>query len=124
MHYDPLIAPIPETWLAAAESHRLEGVLTSHRHLRKGVGNLQLHAAIHTVVETQLAEGYPGVGDAMARLLAEGLDRHEAIHALGTVVADCLFGMMKRHRSFDAQAYAAALAGLDARTWRASSEPD
>jgi hypothetical protein len=39
-------------------------------------------------VETQLAEGHAEATAALDRLLQEGLDRHEALHAIGSVLAE------------------------------------
>ena len=42
------------------------------------------HAAVHAVVETQISMGdETPVRCTASRLMAEGLDRHEAIHAIG-----------------------------------------
>ncbi len=53
--------------------------------------NARLHAAIHTIVENQLAMGIPEVRETLDRLLAEGLDRHDALHAIGMVLAELIF---------------------------------
>jgi NAD(P)H-dependent FMN reductase len=46
---------------------------------------------MHVVVEDQIATGYGPSKRAMARLQQEGLSRHEALHAIGSVVADLYF---------------------------------
>jgi hypothetical protein len=59
-------------------------------HRRAGVRlpNVAAHAAIHAVVESQIALGDEiPVRDTARRLMAEGLDRHDAIHAIGSVLA-------------------------------------
>ena len=50
--------------------------------------NLSLHATVHAVVENQLAEGDKRVLETLARLRRQGLCRHEAVHAIGSVLAD------------------------------------
>jgi hypothetical protein len=59
-------------------------------HRREGieVERPQLHATMHAIVENQIAEGdrLP-VRRILLRLMSEGLDRHEAIHAIASVVA-------------------------------------
>lgn len=121
MDYDASRDPIPETWLAAAEPDRLSAVerfhatLTSHARVRSA----RLHAAVHATVENQLAAGEPPeVRRALARLLAGGLDRHEAVHAIGLIVSDVMAAAMDGRR-FDARAYALELDGLTAERWRA-----
>jgi hypothetical protein len=49
-----------------------------------------VHATFHVVVESQIAEGELRVSRAMERLTAEGLDRHEALHAVASVLAQHL----------------------------------
>ena len=64
-------------------------VLDYHRRMGIELPNEQLHAAIHTVVENQAALGDDTpVEQALRRLMGEGLDRHEAIHAVGSVLAE------------------------------------
>ncbi len=88
MNYDPLIEPDPRQWLAMDENRRLQMVLDYHRRARLDIPNQRLHAAVHTVVENQAALGAKTpVAETLQRLMQEGLDRHEAIHAVGSVLA-------------------------------------
>ena len=50
---------------------------------------------MHVVVENQLAANDEPVVRALARLMKEGLSRHEAVHAIGSVVAQHIFDMLK-----------------------------
>jgi hypothetical protein len=122
MQYDPLVAPDPQAWLSEPEAGRLGAVLQQHMRTAARVGNLQLHAAIHTTVETQIAERYANSVKALERLVSEGLDRHEAIHAIGTAVAKHVFRVLQGD-AFDDKAYGSALDALDAETWRQSGKP-
>jgi len=56
---------------------------------------LTLHATIHVVVENQIALGEVVVIDALARLRAEGLTRHDAVHAVGMVLAGHIYELRK-----------------------------
>jgi hypothetical protein len=48
---------------------------------------LRVHASLHVVVETQLRIGDPpATRKTLERLLDSGVDRHKAIHAIGSVV--------------------------------------
>jgi hypothetical protein len=85
-----------------------------------GTGPL-VHATIHSAVETQLAEGHPHAAAALARLLAEGLDRHEAIHAIGSVLTEEIFEVLKSKRAHDPVAYARRLDKLTGAGWRGGS---
>jgi hypothetical protein len=97
--YDPLIAPDPERWLACEESEQQRLVERYHRRLGVRLPNLRGHAVIHVVVENQVAmgDGLPVAGT-LARLITEGLDRHEAIHAIGSLLAGHMHGLMLRLR--------------------------
>ena len=76
---------------------------------------LRLHVAIHAVVETQLLEGEPAETAAtLARLEAEGLDRHSAVHAIGTVVSSEIFEVMQQGKPYDEARYVNGLRSLSA----------
>jgi hypothetical protein len=97
MDYDAERAPDPAAWLAADEGQRLEAVERHHRtvgeHAR--IQKPRLHAALHQVVENQLAlDQPPAARRALARLVAGGLPRHEAVHALGLIVANATAAAM------------------------------
>ena len=121
-HYDPEVAPVPSEWLALDESHRIQLAESSHRASREKVPNHTAHAAFHAIVENQIAEGLQPVARAMARLTKQGLSRHDALHAVGSVVTDHFFDAMHakdKDFSVTAQArYDAAVERLTAREWR------
>jgi len=86
--YDALRDTNSTDWLDLDEQERIGLVTDYHRKKLIELPNRLVHAAIHTAVENQLAEGIPEVRDALTRLVGEGLDRHEAIHAIGSVLAE------------------------------------
>ncbi|MDA1325326.1 MAG: DUF1841 family protein [Proteobacteria bacterium] len=93
--YDPLVAPDPDEWLSLDEQERL--ILVEDHHSEAGVElpNEMLHAVLHSIVENQVAEGDEiPIGATLDRLVAEGLDRHEAIHAIGGVLAEFMFDLI------------------------------
>jgi hypothetical protein len=56
-----------------------------------------LHAVIHAIVENQIAAGDElPVRRKMLQLMDEGLDRHEAIHAIGSVLAVHINELMRK----------------------------
>ena len=79
---------LPDDWLATDEQRRLDVIERYHRYEGFEVERAGAHAALHAIVENQIAEGdrLP-VGRILLRLTAEGLDRHEAIHAIASVLA-------------------------------------
>ena len=121
--YDPLKAPDPEEWLALGEQERIE--LARDYHRREGIRlpNATLHATAHAIVESQIALGDETLARRTARrLMDEGLDRHEAIHAVGMVLMEFIYDLMKAPASGnDPNApYFAALERLTAEEWRKS----
>jgi len=98
MNYDPLQAPDPIEWNGRDEDERMAAVEDYHRRKHVPRDRLSAHATIHTVVENQIAmgDGSPAAR-AVTRLIAEGLDRHEAIHAIGSVLSRHMFNALKGH---------------------------
>ena len=78
--YDPEIGTSSAEWLAIDEAERIALVESYHRRRHIRVPQSTLHATIHVVVENQIALGEAVVIDALARLRAEGLTRHDAMH--------------------------------------------
>ena len=92
--YDPLKAPDPKEWLSLDEQERIDLVQDYHRRARVELPNATGHAIAHVIVENQIALGDElAVERTLNRLVAEGLDRHDAIHAIGSV----LVGDPERH---------------------------
>ncbi|MDI6809043.1 MAG: DUF1841 family protein [Candidatus Eisenbacteria bacterium] len=121
--YDPLKEPDPKEWLGLDEQERV-GLIAEH-HEKAGVTlpNHILHASFHAIAENQLAEGLPVVCETMSRLMSEGLDRHEAIHAIGSVLAEHMWNILK-DRSPDSdlnELYFQALRALTAAGWLRST---
>lgn len=121
-HYDPEVAPNPAQWLALDEQERIQLAEAHHRTARIKLPNVKAHAVFHVIVENQIAEGLEPVVRAMARLMNEGLSRHDALHAIGSVVADQFFeAMHTKDKDFanTAQArYNAEVERLSANGWR------
>jgi hypothetical protein len=120
--YDPDSSPPPTDWLRADEGERIELVASYHRRKKIKLPNLQLHAAVHVIVENQLALGEEVVRATLARLQGEGLTRHDAVHAIGSVLAEDLYTLMQEgDRSTDEtyKRYLDRLQRLTAKNWRA-----
>jgi len=121
--YDPLEAPDPDEWLALDEQERLDLVREYHRRARIRLPNAKVHAVLHAIVKAQiaLADETPARRTAQ-RLMDEGLDRHEAIHAIGLVLAEFMQDLLKAPQSdTDPNVpYFAALERLTAEDWRQS----
>ncbi|MGF7000741.1 hypothetical protein [Paraburkholderia sp. GAS32] len=120
--YNPERGPEPQSWLELDEQERILLIETWHRVARIKLPNLTAHAALHVIVENQIALDLEPVVRAMDRLGKQGLTRHDAIHAIGSVVAENLFGILKADQNDDAAAsqarYYAAVERLTAVSWR------
>lgn len=121
-HYDPEVQPEPSEWLALDEHERIRLAAAHHRAARIKLPDVEIHAHFHVIVENQIAEQLEPVVRAMARLVKEGLSRHDAVHAIGSVVADHVFeAMHAKDENFadTVQArYTAAVERLTAKEWR------
>jgi len=93
--YDPFEAPTPAVWLNLDESERNSLVLDYHLKEASEFPGLHAHAVIHAIVETQVAMGdETPVARTLDRLQQEGLDRHDAIHAVGSVLAGRIYDLL------------------------------
>ncbi|MDH3317059.1 MAG: DUF1841 family protein [Betaproteobacteria bacterium] len=124
--YDPEMAPAGEDWLGIDEGERLLRVEEYHRDARIPLPKRArtLHASMHVVVENQLASNDEPVVRALARLMIEGLSRHDAVHAIGSIVAEEVYDLLKQEEPPDTvrARYYAAVERLTAAAWRASGD--
>jgi hypothetical protein len=119
--YDPDVGPDPVHWLALEEAERLRQAKDYHQRHDTLLAEPEIHAAVHVVIENQIATGdeTPAQG-ALERLMAEGLTRHEAVHALGSVLTEMIVAVAndKEVERFRADAYNGAIARITAEDWR------
>jgi len=119
--YDPEEAPDPAEWLKLDEQLRI--MLCEEHHRRSGAKapNLEAYAVFHAIVENQIAEGYEPVVRAMARLCGEGLSRHDAVHAVASVLAEHLVDASKTGKNEAVEVmkvrYPAAVERLTKKRW-------
>lgn len=121
-HYDPEKQPRPSEWLALDEQERIQLAEAHHRAARVKLPSVKAHACIHVAVENQIAEGLEPVVRAMTRLTKEGLSRHDALHAIGSMVAEHLYEAARAEdkdnfASTHQARYAAAVERLTAKGW-------
>jgi hypothetical protein len=123
MRYDPNRGQDIKAWLDLDEDERTSLVMDYHRRARIKLPNPKVHALAHMIVENQVALGddYP-VAAALERLMGEGLDRHEAIHAIGFVLMANIFDIQQgRIKGEVNEVYVRELAGLTAEKWRSEA---
>jgi hypothetical protein len=119
--YNPEHAPVGNEWLEIDEDERLMLVEQYHRdaRIRLPKSARRVHATIHTIVENQLALNDEPVVKALDRLMREGLTRHDALHAIGYLVSEQIYDILKHNETPDASKarYYAAIDRLTAAAW-------
>ena len=114
--------PEPRQWLALGEEERIQLTERYHRAERIKLPSVRAHAAFHSIVENQIAEGVQAVVRTMERLAKQGLTRHDCIHAVSWVLAQHLYEMATTKKQDTTEVvnarYAAAVERLDAKSWR------
>jgi hypothetical protein len=83
---------------------RLDSV--SDEELERDQSNPVMHVVIHQIIESQLAANNPPeTAQNLARLLEQGLTRHDAVHEIGKALARNIAQLMKFQRPFNDQLY-------------------
>jgi hypothetical protein len=125
--YDPLTEPNSREWLAMDEQQRIDLVLAYHRDAGLGGPRDKAHAVFHVIVESQIADDELPVRRTAQRLMSEGLDRHDAIHAIGSVLAGSINDRLRKADLGNQpdedpnEAYFAELEALTAEEWLRSA---
>jgi hypothetical protein len=121
--YDPEIQPNAEAWLELDEQERISLAEIFHRRAKIDVPNVKAHAVFHAIVENQCALGVESVVRAIPRLIKQGLSRHDAVHAIASVLADHLYEQASTKTEDTAEVvqarYDSAVERLTAKEWLA-----
>jgi hypothetical protein len=118
--YTPDKAVDSENWLALDEAIRIELVHDFHSELdlEMAVEALSLHTTIHVLVENQLAMGVELIPETIAKLTRQGLNRHEAIHAIGALISEDIFDVINGNaEEFSQKKYRRKLEKITAKRW-------
>ena len=116
--YDTDRAPDPERWLAQNEMELMEIVQGYHRREQIPLPNERVHASYHVMVENQVALGdRTPVRDAVVRLMGEGMSRHDALHAVGAVLAKHTHQATATNVPVSREAYYADVRALTKDVW-------
>jgi Domain of unknown function (DUF1841) len=124
MRYDPARPVDAEEWSQLDEGEQIELVMEHHRPARIRLPNLRVHASLHVTVENQvlLGEETP-VAAALRRLMGEGLDRHDAIHAIASVLSRVMYDEVTRNETRDLKTvYYSEVDRLTAEGWRSQAD--
>jgi Domain of unknown function (DUF1841) len=122
MRYDPMVPPVVAEWSALGESDQIELVVAYHKCVGVKLPNLQLHSGMHVTIENQILLGdQTPVAAAFARLIREGLDRHDALHAIAGELTVAIFEALKNPMGGKLnEVYYDKVKNLTATSWRAS----
>ena len=123
--YDPRRAPNASEWLSLDEGERTEMVKRYHdKHGGYGE-SLDMHATVHAVVESQLADKVGPVKEAYLRLRKEGLGRHDTIHAIGSVLTEYIWEVISEADEGDVnEEYFSRLSKLTRDSWYAAYDEE
>ena len=130
MDYDPDVGPDPARWLALEEGERLRQAKDYHERYDALLAEAEVHAAIHVMIENEIATNdETPAREALERLRAEGLSRHEAIHALGSVLIETIVATgngddREEAERLQTDAYNNAVARITAEDWRRLAADD
>lgn len=119
--YDPSIQPNTEEWLEITDDERTAIVREFHEKTEEGLDEkaLTIHSAVHVIVENQLAMGVELLPETIAKLVKQGLSRHEAIHAIGAIITEDIFDIMRGNKSeFSPKQYRRKLEKITAKRWK------
>lgn len=123
--YDPMVAPDPAEWQECSELDAIDLVTAYHEDAGIELPDPFLHATLHVTVENQIAIGQEiPVGATLIRLQNEGLDRHDALHAIAWVLVDHMHSLLSDgDLSEDPNTrYYRQLEQLTAEQWRRSAD--
>jgi hypothetical protein len=97
MHsYDPIFELDPKRWNLLDEDERIDLVVKYHQEAGIDLPDEYTHALLHVIVENQIAQGDETPVEAVLRRLTdENLDRHDAIHAIASILANHVFELMR-----------------------------
>lgn len=118
--YIPDKKPKAKQWLALPEEEQYRLVEEAHAGIDLDEAGKRIHAAVHVTVENQLAMRVAEVVEAYERLRKGGLDRHESVHAIGSVLIEQLYEVRAGQK--DEIEYLENLRTLTAQGWLESYE--
>lgn len=117
--YDPMFEPDPEWWDVLDDDERISVVMEHHLEAGKELPDEYSHGLLHVVVENQIALGEETPVEAvLRRLVDENLDRHDAVHAIASILINHMHELMHgEDAALDNDDYYAELKKLTAEKW-------
>ena len=121
--YEPQKPIVVEEWLQLDEQEKINLVEQAHQEEEPPEAGAEAHALIHVLVENQIAENTPSVRKTLRRLMNEGLDRHDAIHAIAIVLSTYTSHLLDGGE-FSQREYSSRLKAMTAQVWFELAEFD
>ena len=117
--YDPMLEPDRGWWEQLDDDERISMVMEHHQEADIELPDEYAHALLHVVVENQCALGEETPVEAVLfRLVDENLDRHDAVHAIASVLVNHMHELMHgEDAALDNDDYYAELEKLTAEKW-------
>lgn len=119
--YDAATPPNGPEWLTMGQEERTQLVIDYHTSIGDVGDNAPTHCLLHVIVENQLALGphMEPVRERLRQLMAQGMDRHDALHAICYVLLRHMqwAGMAAQQGDHDAR-YFRELKRMTAQKWR------
>ena len=114
-----MFEPEPEWWEALDDDERISVVVEHHQEAGINLPDEYTHALLHVIVENQVAPGEETpVDTVLCRLLDENLDRHDAVHAIASILVSHMHELTHREdAALDNDDYYAELDELTAEKW-------
>ncbi len=115
--------PNPDEWLDYSEDERIDSVKYFHENFDdfdfESEQALTAHCGIHVIVENQVALNVEYVPQTLSKLMRQGLDRHDAIHAIGAILNEEIFKVLRGEVSeLSSKRYRKKLDKITAKRWR------
>jgi hypothetical protein len=124
--YDPMLKPDRHWWEALDDDERISVVTEHHQEADIQLPDEYTHGLLHVVVENQIAMGEETPVEAvLCRLVDENLDRHDAVHAIASILVSHMHELIHGEvAALDHDDYYAELEKLTAEKWLRSEYTD
>jgi len=118
--YDPKMTLDPRQWNLLDEYERVAMVVKYHQEAGIELPDENTHALLHVVVENQIAQGDEMPVEAVLHgLTDDNLDRHDAVHAIASILTNHIFELMHGDdAALGNDEYYAELEKLTAEKWQ------
>ncbi len=119
-NYDPMLEIDVRQWNLLDDDERNSLVMEYHREVGIELPDEYTHAMLHVIVENQIAlQEEVSVEATLHRLIEEGLDRHDAVHAIANILASHTYKIINGDdATYGHDHYYAELGKITAEKWQ------